>query len=170
MRRQFPTKRNRHPHRGRRLPLAPHSGSQAVDEPRDSGRIKRAASPLVGPPELTRRTSSRSFPSPFRLFRLSRFFKRVIPRLFYLRVVNIYAVIIGLLLLCTREGRTGIFINHIYRWGWFLSGTHSCKEDSWEARTVTCLRQFIGTTPREITLLELATPMAPIRTKSLGRQ
>jgi hypothetical protein len=171
MRRQFPTKRNRHPHRGRRLPLAPHSGSQAVDEPRDSGRIKRAASPLVGPPELTRRTSSRSFPSPFRLFRLSRFFKRVIPRLFYLRVVNIYAVIIGLLFLCTRELRTGIFINHIYRWGWFLSGTHSCKEDSWEARTVTRMRQFIGTKPpREITLLELATPMAPIRTKSLGRQ
>jgi len=88
------------------------------------------------------RTSSSSFPSPFWLLRLSRLFERVVPRLFYLRVINIYSVIIWLLFLYAREGRTGIFINDIYRWGWFLGGTHSCKEDSWEARTVTCPRQL----------------------------
>ena len=68
----------------------------------------------------------RSFPPPFwRFLRLSRLSKCVIPRLLYLRVVNIHSITI---FLYAREGRTRIFMNDIYRRGWFLSGTHSTSE------------------------------------------
>ncbi len=57
---------------------------------------------------------------------LGRLFKGVILGLFYLGVVNIHSVPI-LLFLLARKGRTGILMNDIHRWDWFLSCTHTWK-------------------------------------------
>src|SRR5258706_13751829 len=93
--------------------------------PDSKGRPERAAFfvPSVPLPE----TSSCYFPPPFWLrLGLSRLFKCVILRLLYLRVVNIHSVTI-LLFFCAREGRAGILMKDIHRWGWFLSFTHGWK-------------------------------------------